>query len=104
VARSPLGFGHLLGAVDYYTGEPLEIVVVGDAASPEVGEMLAEVRGRFLPNKVTLVAAEDEGPSISPLFEGKKSLNGATVYVCTRGVCKRPVTTRSDLAEELGRR
>jgi uncharacterized protein len=106
LGRSPLGFGHLLGAVDYYTGEPLEIVVVGEAGSTEVDEMVAEVRSRFLPNKVLVVAGAGDGNALSPLFEGKGLVGDApaTIYVCTRGVCKRPVTTRSDLAAELDRR
>ena len=111
IARSPLGFGHLLGAVDYYTGAPAEIVVVGDPEGKDTRELLGEVRSRFIPNKVVLVATEGaDATALSPLFEGKRLLPSgpdggrATVYVCTRGVCKRPVNTRADLAAELAHR
>ena len=44
IARSPQGFGHLLGAIDLYTGDPAEVVIVGGSEADR-DELLA-VRGR----------------------------------------------------------
>jgi uncharacterized protein len=97
-AQSPLAFGHLLGAVDLYHSEGLEIVIVGDAS----GELVAEVRNRFLPNSVLIVAPQP-GATYSPLLEGRGTVDGsAAAYVCVRGVCERPVTDPKALAARLG--
>ena len=48
MTRSPLGFGHLLGALDLYTSEALGIVIIGGAGAPDTEAILKEVRSRFL--------------------------------------------------------
>ncbi|MBA3349074.1 MAG: thioredoxin domain-containing protein, partial [Actinobacteria bacterium] len=106
-ARSPLGFGHLLGAVDFYTAIPAEIVIVGDAAGEDTAELLGTVRNRFIPNKVVVVGDESiEGaPSQILLLQGRSKRNGkATAYVCHRGTCKYPVDTPEDLVAQLAAR
>ncbi|MDQ3753031.1 MAG: thioredoxin domain-containing protein [Actinomycetota bacterium] len=103
-ARSPLGVGHLLGAVDFYTAMPAEIVIVGDAAGPDTAELLGAVRDRFIPNKVVIVGdgpTEGSTPEI-PLLHGRSKRNGkATAYVCRRGTCKYPVDTPQELVAQL---
>ncbi len=97
-AQNPLAFGHLLGAVDLYHSEGLEIVIVGAASD----ELVAEVHDRFLPNSVLIVARE-AGANYSPLLEGRGPIDGrAAAYVCVRGVCDRPVTDPQALASRLG--
>ncbi|MDQ3785144.1 MAG: thioredoxin domain-containing protein [Actinomycetota bacterium] len=106
-ARSPLGFGHLLGAVDFYTAMPAEIVIVGDAAGEDAAQLLAIVRGRFIPNKVVIVGDESIGGATSqiPLLRGRSKRNGrATAYVCRRGTCKYPVDTSEELVAQLATR
>jgi uncharacterized protein YyaL (SSP411 family) len=103
MARSPLGFAHLLQALDLYTSKPLEIVVVGDRDDAGTGSLLSAVRMRFLPAKV-LVASEESGPLADdlPLLEGRTKVDGrAAAYVCTRGTCRRPVTDPGDLVAEI---
>ena len=103
MARSPLGFAHLLQALDLYTSKPLEIVVVGDRDDAGTGSLLSAVRMRFLPAKV-LVASEESGPLADdlPLLEGRTKVDGrAAAYVCTRGTCRRPVTEPGDLVAEI---
>jgi uncharacterized protein YyaL (SSP411 family) len=101
LGRSPTGFGHLLGAVDFYTGRPLEIVVIGDRSRSDTRALVDSVRSRFLPNKVLIVADADEDAAL-PLLEGRGRLDDrATAYVCRDGTCKMPVTTSEGLLEEL---
>jgi uncharacterized protein len=102
--RSPAAFGHLLAAVDFHTGSPREIVVIGGPDGRDTGSLIATVRERFIPNKV-VVAAEDPGPSEArriPLLEGRGRIDGrAAAYVCRGGVCDLPVTEPDDLREQL---
>jgi uncharacterized protein YyaL (SSP411 family) len=99
--RSPLGFGHLLGAASFYTGEPLEIVVVGDNGGPDTADLVRTVFDHYLPDRV-IVASDKPDPNLSPLLESRERIEGrATAYVCRRRVCKQPVTDASALAEQL---
>jgi uncharacterized protein len=102
--RSPAAFGHLLAAVDFYTGSPREIVVIGAPAADDVSPLIATVRERFIPNKV-VIAAEDPGPSEArriPLLKGRGRIDGrAAAYVCHGGVCDLPVTDPDELRDQL---
>ncbi|HWC14550.1 MAG TPA: thioredoxin domain-containing protein [Actinomycetota bacterium] len=101
MVRSPGGFGHLLGAVDFYTGAPLEVVVVGDRHAPDTDALIETVRGVYLPNRV-LVTGSLAGSETIPLLRDRPMRDGrATAYVCRRGVCKAPVTEPEDLRREL---
>jgi uncharacterized protein YyaL (SSP411 family) len=102
-AQAPTGFGTLLAAVDFYTGAAREIVIVGPRGR-ELDAMLDVVRSRLDPNRVVVVAHEptDEDAAQIPLLEGRTgSPERPTAYVCRGGVCRMPVTTADDLAEEL---
>jgi uncharacterized protein YyaL (SSP411 family) len=102
--QSPTAFGHLLAAVDFYTGSPREIVVIGGQDARDTDSLIATVRERFIPNKV-VIAADDPGPSEArriPLLEGRGRIDGrAAAYVCRGGVCDLPVTEAGDLREQL---
>jgi uncharacterized protein YyaL (SSP411 family) len=103
MSRSPLGFGHLLSAVDAYVHGPTEIVIAGSAHDPAVADMSRAVRRRFLPNAVVVIV-DDENPGPIerlPLVKGKDRRNGVAVYVCHRGFCDAPVTTVRELEDQL---
>ena len=100
-ARSPLGFGHLLGALDLYVSEPLEIVIVGDPQQPDTRTLLETVHAGYLPNKV-IVISDTGDAALSPLLEARVKLDGrATAYVCRNRTCKQPVDRSEALAEQL---
>jgi uncharacterized protein YyaL (SSP411 family) len=99
MVRSPGGFGHLLGAVDFYTGTPLEIVIAGDRDADDTRTLLETVREAPLMNKVLVVGTDG---SVTPLAKDRPAKEGrATAYVCRRAVCKAPVNTSAELAAEL---
>ena len=101
MTRSPGAFGHLLGAVDMQTGKPLEVVIVGDPASPDTQDLLAVVHKQFLPNRVIVVSTPPHTLEI-PLLEHRTMRGGvATAYVCRRAVCEAPVTTAAQLLQQL---
>jgi uncharacterized protein YyaL (SSP411 family) len=104
IPRSPQGFGHLLAAVDLYTGNPAEVVIVGgDEADRRA--LLDVTREGFHPNSV-LISPSDESTIASsalPVLEGRLGRREATAFVCHRGVCELPVTTADALRDQLTR-
>jgi uncharacterized protein YyaL (SSP411 family) len=104
MVQSPLGFGHLLGAVDFYTNPTAEIVIVGSLESDDTRSLLRTVRDRFQPNKVLICSSDDGGATNVPLLEGRKQLDGrATAYVCRNGTCDLPVDNDEGLQAQLAR-
>ena len=103
IARSPLGFGHLLGAIDFYRSTPAEIVIVGNLGEPDARALLDVVHDRFRPNKVLLCSPPGSPEDGIPLLEGRSQIEGrATAYVCRNGRCDLPVTSPGALREQLG--
>ena len=101
--RSPLGFTHALAAIDLYTSEMKEVVIVGEPTGDGTRALVEATRSRFLPNSVVVgVAPDDPLMERLPLLRDRTMVDGkATAYVCTRGVCQLPVTTVDALLEEL---
>jgi uncharacterized protein YyaL (SSP411 family) len=102
--RSPQGFGHLLCAVDLYTGAPKQVVIVGSPARADRHEMLEAIRGRYLPNKVLVVTdnPEPEDAKRIPLLADRVAVEGrATAYVCEQGVCRLPVHSAAEMIAQL---
>jgi len=99
--QSPLGFTHLLMAIDLYTSDLKEIVIVGPTSDARTTELLRARRSRYLPNSITLVGDAGDADKV-PLFEGRVLVEDRpTAYVCKRGVCRLPVTSPGQLLEEL---
>jgi len=104
--RSPLAFGHMLAAVDIYTGDSTELVVIGEPGADDTRALLDVFRARYVPNSVVVVAPAPDKELVRrvPLLEGRDRLNGrATAYLCRNMTCERPVDTPEALAEQLGR-
>ncbi|HEX2058480.1 MAG TPA: thioredoxin domain-containing protein [Actinomycetota bacterium] len=100
VERSPLGFGHLLGAIDLYTSGSVEVVVVGRERAP----LVSRLRSTWRPNAVLAIVDEvtDDAAAVIPLLEGRGAPGGrATAYVCRNGTCKLPVTGPDEFEEQL---
>ncbi|MFC1952394.1 thioredoxin domain-containing protein [Chloroflexota bacterium] len=106
VNRSPAVYTQLMIAVDLAVGPTYEVVIVGDQRTIDTKEMLAEIHGHFLPNKVVILRPTNQSSSeidqIIPFIEGYTSIDGkATAYVCLDYSCKLPTTDRSTMLELL---
>ena len=98
-ARSPLGFGTMLGAYEFYAGDPVEIVIVGEDSA----ELVEAVHTNYWPSRV-LVAKEHPTAGDAkhlPLLEGRTDVREATAFVCRRGVCKLPVNDADDMLKQI---
>jgi uncharacterized protein len=94
VTRQPPAHLHLLAALDYFTGPPVEVTLVGRRGAPETAEMLRVIGLRFIPHLVLRHGGEGEGEM--------KTIDGrATAYVCAKGACRPPVTAAGELGKLL---
>ncbi len=104
IKRNPAAFGRALCAFDFYLNSPKEIVIISDNQNATTDSFLREVWTRYLPNKVVVIADENdlEDADLVPLLQGRTTLNGqATAYVCENYTCQQPVTTAEELAQQL---
>ena len=115
MARSPTGFGHWLGAVDFHLSQTQEIAIIGPLNDPATVRLLETVFGNYLPNRVVAGAAQPDdspvewsaeggpGSGSIPLLQGRGLVDGRpTAYVCQDYTCQLPVTDPEALAGQLG--
>jgi uncharacterized protein len=103
--RFPGGFGHLLGALDFYLSTKKEIAIIGKRDGADTKALLDVVYSRYLPNKIVVLAesGDSSASSLIPLLANRDSIGGkATAYVCEHFTCKQPVTIPDELAAQLG--
>jgi uncharacterized protein YyaL (SSP411 family) len=105
MARYPRAFGHALSALDAYLATNQEIVIIGDPQEAATQTLLETVHGRYLPNKVLVVARLDQVDELSqriPMLLGRAQVDGVpTAYVCKNYTCQLPVTEPKALAQQL---
>jgi uncharacterized protein YyaL (SSP411 family) len=104
--RSPLGFGHLLGAISLHSSTVLEVVIVGDRHREDTKALLKSARASYLPNMVLITARPDDPQlgSLTQLVEGRSALDGAaTAYVCRNRTCDAPTASPEELRDQLAR-
>ena len=106
IARQPLGFVHMLEAVDLFHRGAKEIVLAGDPQSPEFKHWRERIGLLYLPNRALFVAdpkARDSGFIPEPA-KGKSQVDGQlTAYVCRDFTCSPPQTSLAGLEAELRR-
>ncbi len=97
----------MLGALDWWLDQPLEVVLVLPHKSAGT-ELLDLLRHYYLPDAVRAVASE--GPGLEkqsrniPLFEGRRAQHvRATAYVCRNKVCDLPTSDPATFARQLAK-
>ncbi|HEX8899125.1 MAG TPA: thioredoxin domain-containing protein [Chthoniobacterales bacterium] len=98
----------MLVALDLSLSQPRQIVIAGNRDSDDTRALVAEVHRHFVPNKVLLLADDDEGQKFLEekleALRAMRPIDGkAAVYVCENFTCKAPVTDPKVLGELLGR-
>ena len=106
LAESPAAVSEMLLAVDYFLDTPKEIVLVVPAGRDDAAPLLAELRARFLPNRILVVVGEgaalERHARVIPLLEGKTTRDGrATAYVCENRICDLPTTDPAVFAAQI---
>jgi len=108
VSRRPRAHAFFLCGVDFALGPTSEVVIAGRREAPDTAALLRVLRSRFLPSVVTILRpTEVESPAITkiaPFAAAMKEVGEkAAAYVCSRGTCRRPVTTVGELEVLLNR-
>ena len=107
LAERPMAMTEALLALDFFHGEPRELVVVWPhgATRADAEPLLAVLRRTFLPAAVTAIGSEAEVArigAVAPFARDKVALGGkATAYVCRQGRCQLPVTDAEAFAAQL---
>ena len=106
LAESPAAVSEMLLAVDYHLDTPKEIVLVVPAGRDDAAPFLAELRARFLPNRILTIVAEgaelERHARVIPLLDGKTARAGlATAYVCENRICDLPTTDPAVFATQI---
>jgi uncharacterized protein len=104
--RQPMGFAHLLEAVDFYHRGAKEIVLVGDRDSAEFKEWRERIGLLYLANRASFAVdpKTSEAGFIPDPARDKAQVDGRlTGYVCRDFTCSAPQTSLGGLEAELKR-
>ena len=102
--RAPTATAQMLLAVDLQLGPTYEMVLAGDLEEKTCQSVLADLRRRFLPNKVLAFAAKDAKPPavLADLLQGKSMLGDApTLFVCEGFTCQAPARGDEEISHTL---
>jgi uncharacterized protein YyaL (SSP411 family) len=90
--QAPTAMGQSLIALDFHLGPTYELVLSGNFKTPLGAALLADLRRRYLPNKVLAAASAGEIPPalLAPLLEGRAAGEEPTLYVCEGFTCQAP--------------
>ena len=103
MGRHPAGFGRFLCAHDFNIGPRVEVALVRPPGGADLGPLVEEIFGRYLPNRVVAGGISgDAGAATLPLLAGRDAIDGKeTAYVCRNYTCDLPVTDRDGLRRQL---
>jgi uncharacterized protein YyaL (SSP411 family) len=108
MARTTMGEGQALLALDDLLGPAYELVLSDGQSAADSDQVLRSINARFLPNAVVARRfSETDDSSIPPLLRttlvDKKAIKGQpTLYVCERGTCRPPVVGAAAIEGSLG--
>ncbi len=93
--KAPHAMPQLLASIDFGVDKPKQIILAGMAESEDTKALLRAVHGRFIPNKILLLADNGAGQkylaSTSPELQSMTMLKGkATAYICENYECVLP--------------
>ncbi len=104
IEKQPFGFSHMLEAVDLYQRSATEVVLVGEAKSPELLEWIERLGLLYVPNLALFVAdpAAPQTAFVPEQVRDKRQIDGhVTAYVCREHACTAPITSFKELQKEL---
>jgi len=95
--KTPNGTGQMLNALDMYLGPMPEVLVLGDAATSPTSEVLANLRDRYLPNRLLSCRPSAGGAGgsdrLNAIYQGKQAAGEEpTVFVCQNFTCGTPAS------------
>lgn len=102
--QAPSAVSQSMLALDLFLGPTYEFVLAGNLSDSSTTDTLADLRRRFLPNKVLAFADEKSNSSeiLKDLLVGKKMLEDKpTLFVCEGFTCQAPAIGEEAISEAL---
>jgi len=101
-----VGVPQLMVAYQFSLSKPKQIILVGDVSAADTQELLRVLHGRFVPEKIVMLVADDASretlAGYLPVVETMTRLHGkASAYVCENYTCKLPTADAAKFAELL---
>ncbi len=94
-------------AVDYRFDKPKEIIIVAPPGKKQESQiLLAEMRKKYLPNRILIVSEEGDElnrhAELVPLVKSKIPQQGkTTAYVCEKGNCELPTSDPKIFSKQI---
>jgi hypothetical protein len=104
VSDYPHAYTQFLNALDFALGPSQEIVIAGDADTPDTREMVRAVQQTFHPNRTLVLRNKGDAgiARIAPYVEKLGELDGKPVaHICENFACRQPVTRLDELKSAL---
>ena len=102
MARYPRAFAKSLAVVDFLTGGPVELALVGAPDDAGFRALKEAVSRQYVPNRI--IASIDPLNTMTdhPLLRGKSLVHGkAALYICRNFACRQPITDAALVPEAL---
>jgi uncharacterized protein YyaL (SSP411 family) len=94
MSQYPGAFAHWLGALEFVLAPPKEIAIIGPLDREDTTALLQASLMPYHPHQVVAAVNENEIDGHPELVEARPMQEGkATVYVCQKFACQKPVTT-----------
>ncbi len=107
IEQSPTAAGQMLLALDMYLGPTSEMVILAENGSPDLRNILQDLRRRYLPNKVVAVRPgpfTHRSAALDPLFAGKSTQPGEpTLFICQEFACQAPLVGAAAIKQAVDR-
>ena len=99
--RSPLGFGHLLGAADLAVHGAQQVAIAGTPSSEPFRALARAAAAHYAPSLI-LAGGEGAGVAGLPLLDGRVApTGGALAFVCEHYRCSLPTDDPKTFADQL---
>jgi uncharacterized protein len=105
IEHQPAGFLHFLCGLDFALRPGQDVVLAGEAESPDARRLIAVLNGGFAPNRVTLFKSGENAARLARLAgytDGLDVVTGRTAaHLCVGASCKESVTNVDDLIARI---
>jgi len=104
LSLAPVALPQMLVALEFFLGEPRQVIVVGERESADTKALLRTFYSHFVPNRIVLlVDSEATRKALAagiPVISSMAKVDGqATAYVCRNYTCQLPVSGPAKFAE-----
>jgi len=101
--RQPSAFGRMLASLDRALGDPIDVVVAGEADGPLAVELSRAAASAYAPDLVIAWRTADVQLGDWPLFADKEPRGGvASAYVCRGYACEAPTSEPTTVRRQIG--